>query len=59
MCIGREDDKNISSYVDFSILCNFVLRFPELSTEFSKNGIIFTLLYIKIATEWRKILLGV
>ena len=44
MRIGREDDKNISIYVDFLILCNVVLIFTELSAEFSKNGITFTLL---------------
>ena len=44
MCIGRDDDRNVSSYVDFSRLCTVMLGFPELSTYFSTNGITFLLL---------------
>ena len=32
--MGREDHKNILSYVDFSIICYVLLRFPGLSTDF-------------------------
>ena len=32
--MGREDHKNILSYVDFSIICYVLLRFPELSKDF-------------------------
>ena len=56
MCIGREDDTNILSYVDFSRLCNVMLGFPEFSTDFSTNGITFTLSYSERAMKWRKTL---
>ena len=58
MCIGREDDKNIFSYVDFLRLFNIILRFPELSADFLTNGIIFPNSNRKRTMEWRKIIDG-
>ena len=36
---GREDLKNILSYVDFTILCNVIKQFPELNLNIAKEGI--------------------
>ena len=43
MYIGREDEKNILSYVDFTRLRNVMSRFPELSIDILTNGISFPL----------------
>ena len=36
MRIGREENKDTLSYVDFSRLCYVILIFTELSTDFSQ-----------------------
>ena len=47
ICIGREEDTNILSYVDFARLFNVMLIFTELSTYFLTNGTTFTLRIVK------------
>ena len=36
MCIGREEENNILSYVDFLRLCNVINQFPGLSIDILK-----------------------
>ena len=38
MYIGREEEKNMLSYVDFTILCNVISRFTELFIDILING---------------------
>ena len=46
MYIGREYQKYILSYLDFTRLCNVISRFPELNIDILKEGISFPLLYV-------------
>ena len=39
---GREDEKNILSYVHFERLCNFIKIFTEFNKDFVKEGITFS-----------------
>ena len=41
MLNGREDLKNILSYVDFIIFCNVINEFYELNHNIEKEGITF------------------
>ena len=41
MYIGREEEKNMLSYVDFTILCNIISRFPDFYIDSLINGINF------------------
>ena len=54
MYIGRDDDKNNLSHIDFTRLYNVISRFPELSIDILTNGITFTLSYSTRAFKQRK-----
>ena len=56
MCIGREDDKDILSYVDFSRLCIVIKLFPGLSANFLTSGNTFPILFSERSRQWRKML---
>ena len=41
MFIGSEEERIILSYVDFTILCNIISRFPDFYIDSLINGINF------------------
>ena len=53
MYIGIEDEKNILSYVDFTISRNVVSLFLELSIDMLTNGNTFPLPSSARAFKWR------
>ena len=54
MYIGREDEKNILSYLDLTILRNVISQFPKLSINILKDVINFSISYSARAFKWRK-----
>ena len=54
MYIGREDEKNILSYLDLTILRNVISQFPKLSINIFKDVINFSISYSARAFKWRK-----
>ena len=54
MYIGREDQKNILSCVDFTRLFNIINRFSELNIDILREGISFNLSYGSIAFKQRE-----
>ena len=54
MYIGRDYQKNILSYVDFTRLYNVISRFTKSNIDILKEGIIFHQSYDLIACKWRK-----
>ena len=53
MYIGRENYKNVLSYVDFTRICNDMSQFSELTIDILINGITFSLQYSAITFKWR------
>ena len=54
MYIGREDEKNILSYVHFTRLFNIIIRFLELNIGILKEVITSTPSFSARAYKWRK-----
>ena len=52
MYIGRDDDKNNLSHIDFTRLYNVISRFPELSIDILTNGIDFPVSFSERAFKW-------
>ena len=53
--IGREDERNILSYVDLTILRNFISRFTELSIDILTNSITFFFNLVKYTLNGEKV----
>ena len=53
MYIGREDQKNISSSVDFTRIFNGISRFTESNIDIVKEGITFLFIYCSRSCKWR------
>ena len=54
MHIGREDQKESLSYVEFNRICNVISLFSELNLDILKEGITFPISYVSISCKWRK-----
>ena len=54
MCIGREEEKIMLSYVGFFRLRNFIKLFPYLNIDLLINSITFPILYSEISFQWRE-----
>ena len=56
MYSGREDEKNILGYLDFSRLNNVIKQFPGLNIDVLSDSITSYLLYIGRSIEYRETL---
>ena len=57
MYIGREDQKNILSYVDFTRLCYVISQFTRLSFGILKEGITFLFHLVQEPVHGEKVFL--